>query len=248
MRLTEDGVVVQGMSGAVRSERETVLRDALLEAARRIERGAGPSEWAPYGETCITLSEGRSLHVDAGPGRGFGARLVGHGRTITLTCPIVDGYDDLTDPAARTVAHLRWSDRVLSSPRTRDRHPAWTRVATDIAALAAAFHEGSSGACTLQPGPSTDPIKVESTGRAGWRLDHTQAVVDHVARHCPPYVQVVHGRRTGRDGSTCESVVVDHGPKVMCFAASPDPIERMRLMISTGLDPADLFRVEDDHG
>jgi len=228
-------------------EREALLTSALLDAADGIESGRGPLAWERHGGTAVTIGHDRTLHVDARIGRGFTATLVSQGRSVSLTCPMVDAFDDLVEPEPRAVAHARWAARVLSSPRTRSKDATWVRVATDLAALAATLHEEASGACTLQPGPSTDPIKVESTRHPGWRLEHTKALEDHVALRCPPYLQVTHGRRTGKDGSVVESVVIGHGPKVMCFAGAQDPMERMRLMVSTGLDPADLFRV-DDHG
>lgn len=180
------------------------------------------------------------MHVWSHPNWGFRANIRTDDVMIALTCPIIDALDHIRDLPERAAAHASWAADILSRPRTNHHDLTWWAVATDLAALAALAGGGSSGTCTLRPGPSDDPIEIECAARLPWRMKHSRKVVEHVERSCPEYLRVKHSRSKGR-----HVVAIDHGPEVVCFAPAPDVMEGLRLMRSTGLDPADLLRVDD---
>lgn len=243
MNIDEIEFAVQGVSTPSQRSREVALCEALLKAADVMENDDRTTSWNAGNETVVTISDNRSVSIVADKGRSFTATYVDGDVRIRLACPIVDELESIDDVSLRAAAHARWSARVLTSPRSQNAHPAWTAAATNIAGLAAMFRTGASGACTLRPGALADPIKVECSGARDWRIEHSQAVTDYVASACPPSMKVRHVLRRSES-----SIVIEHGPETMCFASAPDPMETLRLMESTGLDPADLFRVEDDHG
>lgn len=233
-------IVVHGSTTAVQARREAELRSALEEAACEIRAGRPADGWEALKDVAVTLPSGRIMHVWAHPNWGFRATMRIDDGIITLTCPIVDSLDGTRDLPRRAAAHASWAVDIMSRPRTKHHDGTWVRVATDLAALAAIAGGGSSGTCTLRPGPGDDPIEIECTGPRPWMMRHSHRVVEHVERSCPEYLRVKHSRSKGR-----HVVTIDHGPEVVCFASAPDVMEGLRLMRSTGLDPADLLRVDD---
>jgi hypothetical protein len=233
-------IVVHGSVTPAQAGREAEFRSALEETSHEIRAGRTASDWGSFKDVAVTLSSGRIVHVWAHPNWGFRATMRIDDGIITLTCPIVDSLDGIRDLPERAASHASWAADMLSRPRTKHHDETWVRVATDLAALAAIAGGGSSGTCTLKPGPGDDPIEIECTGPRPWRMSHSRKVVEHVARNCPEYLRVKHSRSKGR-----HVIAIDHGPEVVCFASAPDVMEGLRLMRSTGLDPADLLRVDD---
>jgi hypothetical protein len=243
MRLTEHGVAVQGSSTRATILREETLLSSLKEAAAMIGKAPESVAWDISGSTCVMLEDGTLVTIDAGAHRGFAASTNRGRGSIVLRCPIVEAFDHIEDAAARAIAHVAWVERVLLSPRLKGDNPEWIRAATTLAALGATLHADASVSCQLDPNESADPVRIDSTKQKGWRLPITEAVMEYVRRTCPPLVLVQHHSK-----STYQLVTVERAPKVMCFAPTPDALETMRLMAASGLDPADLFRVGDDHG
>ena len=235
MRYTEHGIAVQGFSNKVSVLREERLLSSLKEAVAMIEEAPESVVWDASGSTCVFLEDGTLVTIDAGSHRGFGAETDRGRGSILLRCPIIEAFDHLGDPAARAIAHVAWVERVLLSPRLKDANPEWTRAASTLAALGATLHPDASVSCELFPSGRPDPVRIDSNKHKGWRLPITDAVMEYVHRTCPPLVLVQHSSR-----STYQLVALEH----ITFGA----LETMRLMAASGLDPADLFRVGDDHG
>lgn len=233
-------IVVHGSVTPAQAGRETELRSALEEASHEIRAGRPASGWEAFRDVAVTLSSGRVIHVWAHRNWGFRANMRTDDGMISLTCPIVDSLDGIRDLPRRAAAHASWAADILSRPRTKHHDETWVRVATELATLATIAGGGTSGTCTLKPGPGDDPVDIECTGPLPWRMRHSRRIVEHVERCCPEYLRVKHSRSKGR-----HVVAIDHGPEVVCFASAPDVMEGLRLMRSTGLDPVDLLRVDD---
>lgn len=233
-------MVVHGSVRPAQAAREDQLRSALEEASAEIRAGRPSKGWEPFKDVTVPLSSGRVMLVWAHPDWGFRASMATGDGMTTLTCPIVDSLDRISHLPERAAAHASWAADILSRPRTKHHDETWVRVATELAALATIAGGSTSGTCTLKPGPNDDPITIECAGPLPWRMRHSRRIVEHVERICPEYLRVKHSRSNGR-----HVVAIDHGPEVVCFASAPDVMEGLRLMRSTGLDPADLLRVDD---